>query len=218
MAENVGFVGRVMMNFECPNLRVINPREPLPNETAVAVARGGGEIIKNARICETFRESLDGFEHIYAATARPRFMQKETLTPKEFAEEVSLLDGNIAILFGPEATGLLNEEVAYAKKIVEIPANPQYSSLNLAFSGAIILYELFANRTPTKHNPRPLANVAELAVFLDLLESELEKRNFFHTPKQKEVMQNNIRTIFARQNLTPQELSTLFGIIKTLGN
>lgn len=220
LAENIGFVARNMMNFGLNELRLIAPRDGWPQEKSLDVSKGGREIVESAKVFGDLTSCIADLTHVYATTARIRDMQKPALNPKEFASEVSNFDVNIrcAIMFGQENNGLSNEDVSHCHKIIEIPANPEYSSINLAISVAIIGYELFcanyASRSKNNQIAYEVANLSEMTFFYKLIESKLDNTGFFSVPDKKDKIMINIRNIFSRVDLSNQELKTLIGIIR----
>ncbi len=214
MGENIGAAARVMLNFGFTGLRLVAPRDGWPNRKAVDMSSGAVEKI-NVTIFENFESAIADLEILYATTARNRDMDKTVITPGQIE-----LSPKTGIVFGPERTGLGNYEISLCNKIVEIPVNPEFSSLNLAQSVAVICYELRKSgisEVPNLRNSEvPLATKAELEGLYKHLEDELEKRNFFSTPEKQPGMMINIRNMLERAELLPQEVRTLRGIIRSL--
>jgi tRNA/rRNA methyltransferase len=127
----------------------------------------------------------------------------------------------VGILFGRERSGLENDEVALADAIVTLPVNPAFASLNLAQAVVIVAYEWFKHvrhgelpfRAPDKSPPAPKQ---QLQTFFDLLETELERVEFFRPAEKRETMTINLRNIFNRMNATQQDIRTLHGVISAI--
>lgn len=224
MAENVGAVARAMLNCGLTQLRLVEPREDWRSDKAIAMASGAGAVLEAATAYPDLRKAIADLQHVYAATARRRELTKTIFVPRAAAIEVDthLKNGEACgLLFGPERTGLLNAEVAECSAIIEVPLNPGFASLNLAQAVLLIAYEWFQRKVlPVERqfltNDSPLATREELANFLDRLELALDECGFLWPPAKRETMLHNIKTQFARNSLTQQEINTLHGMIVTL--
>lgn len=210
MGENIGAVARVMHNFALSDLRIVTPRDGWPNQKAVDMAAGGAEIIHNAKIFDSIEEAIADLNYVYAATARSRDMVKETVSPAEIE-----LVGKTGFLFGRESSGLSNHAIMLSSKIVTIPVNPEYSSINIAMSAGIICYEISKLKLPPAAE-EGFATKDEVAGFIKHVETELDKTNFFSVARKKPGMMINFSNIFTRMKLTSQEVRTLRGIIRCL--
>lgn len=220
LGENIGATARVMQNFSLSELRIVNPRDGWPNPQAEAMAVGAVEIVKQAKVTATLEEVLADIQHVYAATARQRYMVKPVLSSHEWGKD-AIQRGRSALMFGPERTGLTNDHIALANHIVTIPVNPAFASLNLAQSVAILAYEWFGVQEglptlDTTPDIPPAASHDEIMGLFHHLETELEKHHFFKTADKKPGMVNSIRNIFKRIELTSQDIKTLRGIIRSL--
>jgi len=220
MPENIGACARAMRNFGLTELRLVNPRERWPNEKAVAMAANAVGVLDDAKVFGTLEQAVCDLDRVYATTARQRHVVKPLLTPRGAAVEARA-SRRAGYLFGPERTGLEADEIAAAQAIVEIPADPDYASLNLAQAVLVCAYEWFqlgASRPDRvlQTGEFGLASQAELQRLYEHLESELETGGFFRTDAQKPTMVQNLRALFARASLTEQEVRTLRGAIKSL--
>jgi tRNA/rRNA methyltransferase len=148
------------------------------------------------------------------------------VTPRQGALEMRAAAARgerIGVLFGPERTGLVNDDVPLADTILQVPLNPAYSSLNLAQAVLIVGYEWFqaAVDAPARelvtNETRP-ATKAELLNFFAHLEKELDDCGFLRHADKRPVMIRNIRNLFQRADLTEQEIRTLHGIVKELAH
>ena len=213
MAENVGAVARAMKNCMVKDLRIVGPKCDVTGEKARTSSSGAEDILLNAKIYDTLNDAVADLTTVYATTARSRNMKKNLYLP---AEAVTKLGDKAGIIFGCERTGLLNEDLALADAVINIPLNPEHSSLNLAQAVLIICYEYFKLGAKPYVNDSDLADKGDLNHFFGFLESELEKRGYFHLPDKKPRMLTNLQNIFSRAKLTGQEVRTLHGVIKTL--
>ncbi len=120
------------MNCGLSDLRLVNPRDGWPNEAALPMAAGGAEIIKNAQLFDSVAAAAHDVSLVLAASARRRDMPIRDADPRTASSLVIEHQGKAALLFGPEASGLDNDEVAQADILVTAALNPDYPSLNLA--------------------------------------------------------------------------------------
>ena len=224
LGENIGGVARAMLNCGLEQLRLVRPRHGWPNPKAVPQAAGADVVLERAEVFETTADAIADLTRVYAATARLRDMIKPVFTPRAAAEEMrreAAKGERIGVLFGPERTGLDNEDVVLASRIVHAPLNPEFSSLNLAQAVLLVAYEW---RMPGDASiPRPRtrawergATQEELANLLSHLEEELEAGAFFEVPEKRPALMRNIRNIFTRIGLTDQEVQTLHGVVTAL--
>ena len=225
LGENIGAASRAMANFGLSRLRLVRPRGPWPSKAAQAMASGAGDILDQAEIFATVEEAIADLTRVYATTARPRDMVKPALTAASGARRLlreARAGRRIGVLFGPERTGLTNDEVALADATMMIPANPAFASLNLAQAVLVVGYELFsaaAKRRPETLALRRGAQAASREALLHLfrhLEDELDRCGFLRNREKRPRMVRNLRNIFVRADLTDQEVRTLRGVIKEL--
>lgn len=224
MGENIGAAARAMLNFGLTDLRIVNPRDGWPNETAIANASGAFDIMPAPQIFDDVASALKDCHTVYATTARPRDMVKKVFTPESAAQEIVKQHSEglkTAILFGAERTGLTNDEIVQADHIISIPTNPDFWSLNLAQSVLLISHEIHKLQVSVESIETPTgdsvtATHEELDGMLLRLEDELEKKNFFRSKDLKPTMLRNIRNIFTRTQMTEQEVRTMQGIISAL--
>ncbi len=221
LGENIGTAARAMYNCGLTDLRLVKPRDGWPNKKAEAAASGADPVLEHARLYDRVEEAIAGLRHVYATTARDRYMVKRVVTPRQGAAELRALlarDEACGILFGPERTGLLNEHIALADTVLTVPLNPAFSSLNLAQAVLVVGYEWFtagdatpASQLVTGHS-RP-ASKELLIRFFEHLEEELDKNGFMRDPEKRPSMVRNLRNLFQRAQCTEQELRTLHGVV-----
>ncbi len=229
LAVNIGMCARAMANFGLHDLRLVNPREGWPRtdeyrEVAYSAAAGATEVLDAARVFPSVAAAVTDLNAVYATTARERGQMKSVLTPSEAMAATAAVAGERrGILFGPERTGLDNDEVAIADAIVTFPSNPAYASLNLAQAVLICGYEWFksahGDRPPPSAIPRaasPPAQREMLLAFFDFLEERLDQNGFFRPVTKKPGMRRNLRNIFHRMELTQQDVRTLWGAVVRL--
>lgn len=226
MGENIGATARAMLNCGLTNLRLVNPRDGWPSEKAVAMAAGAFDAMPEVQVFDTLADAIADCQTIYATTARARDLVKPVLTARSagLAMHKDIHEGQkIAILFGAERSGLTNDEVMMAHKLITIPLNPDFSSLNLGQSVLLVSYEWSQGTFDApdialplgKSNPAP----AELFnKFFDRLDNELLNGGFYRVAEMKDTISRNIRALFSRAHPTDQEINTLHGIVTTLIN
>ena len=226
LGENIGAAARAMLNCGLDELRLVRPRDGWPNPKASANASGADAVIDGARLFESTEEAVADLTRIYATTARPRDMVKVVETPRFAVEEMRArlaVGERVGILFGPERTGLVNDDIALADALICVPLNPAFSSLNLAQAVLRVGYEWFqsADETPARQlvtNATRPAEKAELLNFFAHLERELDACGFLRNVEKRPSMVRTIRCLFDRAELTEQEIQTLHGIVKELAN
>ncbi len=229
LAVNIGMCARAMANFGLADLRLVNPRDGWPRsdeyrEVAYSAAAGATDVLEAARVFPSVEAAVAELNAVYATTARERGQMKPVLTPSAAMAAAAAAAGEKrGILFGPERTGLDNDEVAIADAIVTFPANPAYASLNLAQAVLVCGYEWFkaahGDRPPRSTVPRatsPPAQREMLLAFFDYLEGKLDENGFFRPVTKKPGMRRNLRNIFHRMELTQQDVRTLWGAVARL--
>ncbi|MCD8497849.1 MAG: RNA methyltransferase [Alphaproteobacteria bacterium] len=215
MPENIGAAARAMANFGLTDLRLVEPREEWPSVEAERNAAGALEGIVTARVFDTLPDAITDLNVTFATTARTRDMNKQIFTPHEAVEHIQTSGFTTGLIFGPERTGLTNEDLKYCQHVLTFPVNPDFSSLNLAQAVLLMGYTLYESAGPgvIKPDQEPPASQQKLEDFFLRLEGALEDNGFYKAPHLKESIQRNIRTMFMRADFTDQELSTLQGVL-----
>lgn len=225
MGENIGAVARAMKNFGLSELRIVAPRDGWPNEKARDMAVMAADIIDNAKLFETLAEAVADVNYLYATSARSeRNMRKSHFAPREAVATMNqqlLENKKIAVLFGPERTGLINEDVAICDAILTIPTDPVHSSLNIAQSAVILGYEWWIAQEHMKaaqaaNEEEQPATREELLGYFDALEEALDQTYFFKSEAKKPRTWRNLRATFLRAALSSQEVHTLRGMLVAL--
>lgn len=226
LAENVGMSARAMMNCGLYNLRLVAPREDHLSDKAISASSNAEEILYHAEIFNTTQEAIADLNRVYASTARHRDQTKSVYNADTAGEEIAeYLDKNIrcGILFGCERTGLHNNDVCLADAIINIPLNPRHSSLNLSQAVLLVGYEFYKTQInkPQVHletNSTVLADKGKVIKFLERLESELKNCGNYQPGEKREKMVINLRNIFTRNQMTEQEINTLYGVINYISH
>jgi tRNA/rRNA methyltransferase len=224
MGENIGSAARAMANFGLSRLRLVKPREEWPNPQARKMASGADRVLDQAELFDSVEAAIADCTLVLATTARAHDQAKPVVDAAEAAKLMAApvaAGETVAILFGRERIGLENDEVALADRIITLPVNPAFASLNLAQAVVIVAYEWFKHATsgalPFRMPERsPPASKQQLHAFFTMLEGELEKVEFFRPPDKRDTMQINLRNIFTRMQPTQQDIRTLHGVIMSI--
>ncbi len=220
MGENIGAAARAMQNFGLDDLRIVNPRDGWPNARAVQMSSGAFDNMPPPKVFDTLESAIADLHFTFATTARQRDMVKPVFTPETAAIESSKKPHQkTGILFGAERSGLLNDEIIKAQAIINIPTNPNFSSLNLGQSVLLMAYEWSKHSKQVQPSPSQEqipATQDHIHGFLSRLKTDLEDANFFRSKDLKQTMIRNIENIFVRHDLTHQEVKTLHGILSAL--
>ena len=220
MGENIGSAARAIKNFNIKYLRIVNPRCNWPSQKALATSVGAKDILKSAKIYNSIEKAIGDLDIIFASTSRIRKVNKEIISILDFKKKVEK-KRKIGILFGPEASGLSNDEISYANYLVKIPTNKKFSSLNLSHSAIIFCFELFQYFSNKKAIYKSgykssVAKKSEINKFLSFIVDKLDKKGFLQPGHKRKSMIRNINNIFHRLNLSEQEIRVLLGIFSTL--
>jgi tRNA/rRNA methyltransferase len=220
IGENIGSVARAIKNFNITKLRIINPRCEWPNQKAIATSVGAKDILKSTKIYNSLEKSIGDLDIIFASTSRIRKVNKKIISVSNIKKKI-IKKNKIGILFGPEASGLSNDDISCANYLVKIPSNNKFSSLNLSHSAIIFCFELFRHFLKKQVNYKSgykslVANKSEVNKFLNFVIKGLDKKGFLQPNHKRRSMIRNINNIFHRTNLSEQEIRILLGIFSTL--
>jgi tRNA/rRNA methyltransferase len=225
LGENIGATARAMANFGLTDLRIVNPREGWPNPKAEASA-SGAPVFAGIRVFPSLKEAIAGLRFVFAATARPREVEKPVRGPVEVVRAIhDLAAGGITVgvMFGRERNGLTNDEVTLADEVLTLPVDPGFPSLNVAQAVLIVAYEWRRAGFSTERAALPFAGKDELPVekhelyaLFDHLEAALDKTGFFRPPEKRPIMVQTLRAMLQRAQFTEPEVRTLRGAVAAL--
>ena len=220
IGENIGSVARAIKNFGIKHLRIVNPRCNWPNQKAIATSVGARDILKSTKVYNSIEKSIGDLDIIFASTSRVRSINKKIISILDLKSKFKR-KRKIGILFGPEASGLSNDEISYADYLVKIPTNKKFSSLNLSHSAIIFCFEIYQYFSKKKaiyksSYKSSVAKKSEVNKFLEFIVSGLDKKGFLQPDHKRKSMIRNISNIFHRTNLSQQEIRILLGIFSTL--
>ncbi len=221
LAENIGMAARAMMNCGLSDMRLIMPREDHLSAKAVSASSNAEEILYNAKVYPSTEDAIADLQFVLATTARHRDQTKMVYNADKAAAlcaEKSLSGIRCGILFGPERTGLHNEDVCKADAVINIPLNPKHCSLNLSQAVLLVGYEFYKTQIDAKAeefvtNHTHPANKEKVFGFLAFLEKELAECGNYKEGEKREKTLINLRNIFTRNPLTEQEINTLYGVV-----
>ena len=218
---NIGAAARAMKTMGLSRLTLVNPK-CFPDAEAVARAVGADDILLQATVCSSLDEALADTVFAVAISARQRSLGPAPMQAREAAPEILALaaEGEVALVFGNETAGLSNAEVQRCQRTVFIPANPEYTSLNLGSAVQLLCYELrlaaFDGRPPvvSKAIPfaSPLATNDDVERFYAHLERVMISTEFLD-PQQPKRLLPKLRRLFGRSELERDEINILRGIL-----
>ncbi len=221
MGENIGAAARAMFNFGLTDLRLVAPRDGWPSDKATAMSSGTLERMPPVRVFDTLAEAIADCHFVLATTARPRELVKPVFTARGAAGELQARQREgqaTALLFGAERSGLETEDVALAHGIITIPANPDFTSINLAQAVLLVAYEWYqagqdvAGREVYMGDSFP-ASHDHMTELFGRLEATLEEYYFFRSPDMKPAIMRNLKSMLLRAGMTDQEVKTFHGIL-----
>ncbi|MGA7179858.1 MAG: RNA methyltransferase [Thiobacillaceae bacterium] len=219
---NIGAAARAMKTMGLKALYLVAP-ETFPHEQATAMASGATDVLNGAVICDSLADALSGTTLAVGASTRRREIVAEVLTPAQAVAGVlqEAAGGSaVALVFGNETFGLSNEELGCCQWLMSIPANPDYSSLNLAAAVQVVAYELRQQAldecawTPAEIDGADLADVERFYVEL---EKTLIDIGFLNPASPKRLMPK-LRRLFARTRLAKEELNILRGLLSAVND
>ncbi len=224
MGENIGAAARAMLNFGLETMRVVAPRDGWPSERAVALASGAGRVLDAARVTATTAEAVEDCTFVFATTARDRDMTKPVWSPEAAMAEArarGVRGERVAVLFGPERTGLENDDIARANAIVSVPVNPEFPSLNLAQCVLLMGYEWMRVTAEPEARIDGLADTewashAETEALMSHFEERLDAAGFFWPDHKGPSMKLNLRNMWSRMPLTREDVQMFHGMMRQM--
>ncbi|WP_409306533.1 tRNA (cytosine(32)/uridine(32)-2'-O)-methyltransferase TrmJ [Pectobacterium sp. B1J-3] len=219
---NMGSVARAMKTMGLSQLYLVNPLVK-PDSQAIALAAGASDVIGHATLVTSLDQALEGCSLVVGTSARSRTLPWPMLEPRECGVRAvqEAEHAPVALVFGRERVGLTNDELQKCHYHVAIPANPEYSSLNLAMAVQILAYEVrvahldYLQSGKDIHGETPYPLVDDLERFYQHLEQTLQETGFIRQAHQGQVM-NKLRRLFTRARPESQELNILRGILSSI--
>ncbi len=206
-----------MKNMGLSDLALVNPKR-FPHKEATARASGAVDILRNARVVTTLADALADCVYIVGASARARTIGWPTMGPRDCAERMisESQAGTVAAVFGPEKSGLNNEDLDLCHTLLTIPTNPDFSSLNLAMAVQVLTYELrvasMLDAGPAFDSEAPPATGEEMEHFYAHLERVVRDVGFLDPENPRHLMRR-LRRLFIRARPDKNEVNILRGIL-----
>lgn len=216
---NIGAAARAMKTMGLTNLHLVTPKI-YPSAEATARASGADDVLAKAVVHDNLDDALVGCKQVYGMSARLRHLPVPVVNPREAVTHIQQQEdgAEVAIIFGREHSGLTNEELDRCQHLVNIPANSEYSSLNLAAAVQVIAYELKMSFDPTIEagrigEKREAINADDLEHLYGHFEESLVTIGFLD-PEQPKNLMRRLRRLFNRAELDRNELQILHGILR----
>ncbi len=217
---NIGAVARAMKNMGLSDLALVDPRY-FPHPEATARASGADDVLENARVVGRLADAVDDCVFVAGASARSRSIDWPTLNARDAATRAlrESRNGNTAALvFGPEKSGLSNEDLDICNALLSIPTNPEFSSLNLAMAVQVVTYEIRSQQgdaIPEVEPDVPPAASGSLEYFFKELEALLQDIGFLQLDNPRLLMRR-LRRLFLRAEPDQNEINILNGILSSI--
>jgi len=220
MGENIGMCARAMLNCGLDRLRLVRPRDGWPNPAARATAADADPVLEEAEVFPTLAAAIADCHHVIVTSARDRALPVPVLGSRAAVAKVRAWSdegARVAVVFGPEASGLDTGAISRADLLLRFETNPGFSSLNLAQSVLLFGWEWrYAGAGEAPEKTGLASRRGDLAFFFDRLEAALEDRGFFLTPELKPATLGSLRSLFSRAAPTERELALLQGMLTAL--
>lgn len=216
---NIGAAARAMKTMGISNLHLVSPKI-YPSAEATARASGADDVLHKAVMHDSLESALSGCHYAFALSARLRHLHVPVMNPRQTVEQLEKFDDDtqIAIVFGREHSGLSNDELDRCQYLVNIPANPEYSSLNLAAAVQVMAYELRMSFKPVIDfgrigEEREAITADDLSHLYAHFERSLATIGFLD-PDNPRYLMRRIRRLFNRADLDRNELHIMHGILR----
>lgn len=224
MGENIGAAARAMLNFGLDRMRIVAPRDGWPNPKATVMASGAGRVLDEAGLFDDVAGAVGDCSYVFATTARPRDLTKPVVSPEramQMAAEKIAAGEKVAVLFGPERSGLENEDIARANAIISVPVNPDFASLNLAQCVLLTGYEWQRQTTEVvaetvEMGKSEWATGIEIEKLAEHYEDRLNDAGFFFPVDKGDSMKVNLRNLWSRMALTSADVQMLHGVMRQM--
>jgi len=222
---NIGATARAMKNMGLSRLALVNPVE-FPSGVAVGRAASALDVLEQAEVVDTLGEAIADCALVIGSSARSRSLPWPMLTPEQSAAKLvkESQSAQVALVFGREDSGLNNEELQLCHFHVQIPASPEYSSLNLAAAVMVLCYEIRRavlrdeeadDKAEDEYWDQERATVEQVEYFYEQLERVLVEIDF-HDPDNPRQLMQRMRRLFGRVRIDAMEMNILRGILTNI--
>ena len=221
LGENIGACARSMKNFGFNKLNIVSPKFSFPNHKAKVTSVGAYDIINNTKVFKTTAEAIGEFDIVISLSARKRDINKKHVTIRDFSKILATYKKKrIGLMFGPEASGLSNQDLSLSNFILQIPTVNNFKSINLSHSVTLICFEIFKflNKKLFKKEGKniKISSKSKITLVLKHLIKLLETKDFFVPKEKKQSMILNINNLFYRFEPNDKELRILASIVTAL--
>ena len=221
LGENIGACARSLKNFGFSKLDVVLPKQAWPNDKAKATSVGAYDIIEKTKIFKNTHDAISDYDIVVSLSARKRDINKKHISINQFLELIKKKENiKFGLMFGPEASGLSNDDLSLSNYVLQIPTSKKFKSLNLSHSLTLICYEIFKlknfkNFSKVGKNIK-ISSKKKISALVFHLEKLLDKKGFFASVQKKHSMKMNINNLFYRLEPNDKEVRILASILSSL--
>ena len=221
LGENIGACARSMKNFGFEKLNIVSPKFTFPNHKTKVTSVGAYDIIKKTKVFDKLENAIKDFDLIISLSARIRDMNKKHISIKDLKNTLKKRKNfKFGFMFGPESSGLSNQDISLSNYILQIPTSKKFKSLNLSHSVTIICYEIFKYQNQSffskKGKELKISSKKNVLTLVNHLIRLLENKEFFLPKEKKRSMIENINNLIFRLQPNDKELRVLASIISAL--
>ena len=221
LGENIGACARSLKNFGFSKLNIVSPKQAWPNNKAKSTSVGAFDIIKKTKVFNNTYNAIDDYDVVVSLSARKRDINKKHISINQFLKIIKTKKNTkFALMFGPEASGLSNDDLSLSNYVLQIPTSKKFKSLNLSHSLTVICYEIFKLINFKKFDKSgkniKIASKNKISSLIFHLEKLLDKKGFFVPAEKKHSMIMNINNLFYRLEPNDKEVRILASIISSL--
>ena len=221
LGENIGACARYLKNFGFSKLNIVAPKQAWPNNKAKATSVGAYDIIKKTKIFDNTYDAVNDCNIVISLSARKRDINKKHISINQFSKIIRTRTNiKFGLMFGPEASGLSNNDLSLSNYVLQIPTSKKFKSLNLSHSLTVICYEIFKLNNFKKFEKSikdtKISSKKKISSLIFHLEKLLDKKGFFVPAEKKHSMIMNINNLFYRLEPNDKEVRILASIISSL--
>lgn len=217
---NIGSAARAIKTMGMSNMVLVDPHT-MPDDHSIALASNASDVVENAIILDNLDAAIDDSILAIAMTSRKREFNQRLFTPKEIVPEILAAIAQqqpVSIVFGAERNGLTIDQLEKCNRLVTIPGNPEYFSLNLAQAIQIVCYEIYSNYNPSLTHMRDIINPASIGSNQRIVQhlNDVLHQIQYYKNKNEELTLRRINNIINKASLTNEEVDLLHGILKKI--
>ena len=221
LGENIGACARSMKNFGFENLNIVSPVFSFPNHKTKVTSVGAFDVVNKTKVFKNIQDAINPFDIVISFSARKRDINKKNITINDLKNIINNnKKKNFGFMFGPEASGLSNQDLSYSNYIIQIPTMKRFKSLNLSHAVTIVCYEIFKTINKKFFSKKSInlktSSKFKISALVKHLVNLLEKKDFFIPKEKKQSMLLNINNLIYRFEPNDKELRILASIISSL--